>query len=274
LALKPRKAVLDMAPYSPPSAGRAGKLRLDFNENTVGCSPRVIEFLKTKICEDQLSIYPEYTKVKPALANFFNVKPDDLLLTNGTDEAIQVLINTYIDDADEVIILRPSYAMYRFYAEVAGARIKDVDYIPGTLEFPLAQLLDAITPATRAILISNPNNPTGPNPGNWLVTASSASGTPNDEGGLSWSYSGSGTSEGATGSYAWSGESTADTSSASSSSSGSGDDWWSSSSASSSSWDTWDQSSSSAVTASVTTHWTLSSTGSTWVRMGCSRAPR
>ena len=158
---EPRKAVLKMAPYSPPSSGRADKLRLDFNENTVGCSPRVIEFLSKKLCEQQLSIYPEYTQVKPALAAFFKVAPDELLLTNGTDEAIQVLVNTYVDDDDEVIILRPSYAMYRFYAEVAGAKIKDIDYLPGTLAFPLEHLLEAITPATRAILISNPNNPTG-----------------------------------------------------------------------------------------------------------------
>jgi histidinol-phosphate aminotransferase len=150
-----------MAPYSPPSSGRSGKLRLDFNENTVGCSPGVIAFLQSKLCEQQLSIYPEYTAVKPALAAFFKVNPAQLLLTNGTDEAIQVLINTYIDDDDEVVILRPSYAMYRFYAEVAGANIKEIDYIPGTLAFPLAQLLDSITPATRAVLISNPNNPTG-----------------------------------------------------------------------------------------------------------------
>jgi histidinol-phosphate aminotransferase len=150
-----------MAPYSPPSAGRANKLRLDFNENTVGCSPRVIEFLSKKLCEQQLSVYPEYTRVKPALAAFFKVAPDELLLTNGTDEAIQVLINTYVDDDDEVIILRPAYAMYRFYAEVAGASIKEVDYVRGTLAFPLAELRDAITPATRAVLISNPNNPTG-----------------------------------------------------------------------------------------------------------------
>jgi histidinol-phosphate aminotransferase len=150
-----------MAPYSPPTGGRADKLRLDFNENTVGCSPRVIEFLTKKLCERQLSIYPEYTRVKPALAAFFKVAPDELLLTNGTDEAIQVLINTYVDDNGEVIILRPSYAMYTFYSEVAGAKIKEVDYTPGTLAFPLAELLEAITPATRAILISNPNNPTG-----------------------------------------------------------------------------------------------------------------
>ena len=160
-SIKPRKAVLDMAPYSPPSGGRAGKLRLDFNENTVGCSPRVIAFLQSKLCEQQLSIYPEYTRAKPALAEFFKVSPDELLLTNGTDEAIQVLVNTYIDDGDEVIILRPSYAMYRFYSEVAGAKIREIDYIPGTLAFPLDQLLQSITPDTRAILISNPNNPTG-----------------------------------------------------------------------------------------------------------------
>jgi len=161
LPIKPRKAVEQMAPYSPPSGGRAGKLRLDFNENTVGCSPRVIEFLRNKLCEQQLSIYPEYTKAKPALAKFFGVEADELLLTNGTDEAIQVLVNTYLDDGDDVIILRPSYAMYRFYCEVAGASIQDIDYRKVTLEFPLEELLDAITPATRAILISNPNNPTG-----------------------------------------------------------------------------------------------------------------
>ncbi|HTA45028.1 MAG TPA: histidinol-phosphate transaminase [Bryobacteraceae bacterium] len=161
MALKPRKAVLDMAPYSPPSSGRAGKMRLDFNENTVGCSPRVIEFLRSRLCEQQLSIYPEYTHVKPALATFFKVEPDELLLTNGTDEAIQVLVNTYLDDEDEVIILRPSYAMYRFYAEVAGAKVKEIDYRPRTLAFPLEELLDTTTPDTKAILISNPNNPTG-----------------------------------------------------------------------------------------------------------------
>lgn len=161
MALEPRKAVLRMAPYSPPSGGRAGKLRLDFNENTVGCSPRVIEFLRARLCEQQLSIYPEYTKAKPALAAFFKVSPDELLLTNGTDEAIQVLINTYIDDEAEVLIPRPSYAMYRFYAELAGAKINEIDYKPPTLAFPLDELLDSVTQDTRAILISNPNNPTG-----------------------------------------------------------------------------------------------------------------
>lgn len=159
--LQPRGAVQRMAPYSPPSSGRAGKLRLDFNENTVGASPRVLEALQRALSADALAVYPEYVETKPALAAFFGVAADEFILSNGTDEAIQVLVNTYVDDEDEVIILHPSYAMYRFYSEVAGARIVEVSYRAGSLEFPLEELLAAITPRTRAILISNPNNPTG-----------------------------------------------------------------------------------------------------------------
>lgn len=159
--LRPRKAVLDMAPYSPPTSGRAGKLRLDFNENTVGASPRVVEYLKNHVCESGLSVYPEYDEARPKLAGFFGVAPEELLLTNGTDEAIQVLVNTFVDDGDDVVLLRPSYAMYRFYAEVAGASIREIDYRSEDLAFPVEELLEAVRTDTRAILIANPNNPTG-----------------------------------------------------------------------------------------------------------------
>lgn len=158
---RPREAVVRMAPYSPPTGGRRGKLRLDFNENTVGCSPRVIEFLRRSLQPDGLAVYPEYTEARPALAAFFGVPPDQLLLSNGTDEAIQVIVNTYVDAGDDVLLLRPSYAMYRFYCEVAGAAIRELDYRPGDLAFPLEELLAAIRPSTKAILIANPNNPTG-----------------------------------------------------------------------------------------------------------------
>jgi histidinol-phosphate aminotransferase len=159
--IRPREAVLKMAPYSPPTAGRAGKLRLDFNENTVGCSPRVIEFLKQRLDAGGLAVYPEYGEAKTALAAFFRVAPDQFIFTNGTDEAIQVFINTYVDDGQEVLLPRPAYAMYRFYAQVAGATVREIDYEGPAMDFPLAAMLDAITPETRAVLIANPNNPTG-----------------------------------------------------------------------------------------------------------------
>jgi histidinol-phosphate aminotransferase len=150
-----------MAPYSPPTAGRAGKLRLDFNENTVGCSPAVVRALVSAITQERLTIYPEYEATREALSAFFSMPQSQFLLTNGTDEAIQVLINTFVDDDEEVIVLTPSYAMYRFYAEVAGAKVLNLPYRAGSLAFPLEELLSGVTPATRAILISNPNNPTG-----------------------------------------------------------------------------------------------------------------
>ena len=160
-ALRPRPAVERMAPYHPPTGGRMDRLRLDFNENTLGCSETVTQFIAEHLVENQLAVYPEYGTAVEELAQFFKVEQNEFTLTNGTDEAIQVLVNTYVDDDDDVIILQPSYAMYRFYCEVAGAQIREIPYRAGTLQFPLQELLGAIRPSTRLILISNPNNPTG-----------------------------------------------------------------------------------------------------------------
>jgi histidinol-phosphate aminotransferase len=150
-----------MDAYRPPTHGRRNKLRLDFNENTVGAPPHVLDFIKRYVTAADLAIYPEYEHALEDLALYFSVGIDELTLTNGTDEAIQLTINTYVDTGDEVLILRPSYAMYRFYSQLAGAKVDEIDYRPGTLEFPLEELLERITPQTQAILISNPNNPTG-----------------------------------------------------------------------------------------------------------------
>jgi histidinol-phosphate aminotransferase len=159
--LTPRRAVLAMAPYHPPTGARRNKLRLDFNENTVGAPAHVIDFIKRYLTSADLSMYPEYGNAIEDLSKHFGVAENELTLTNGTDEAIHLLINTYIEEGSEVLILRPSYAMYKFYSQLGGARIHELDYRPGTFAFPLEELLEKITPATRAVLISNPNNPTG-----------------------------------------------------------------------------------------------------------------
>src|SRR3989338_8428213 len=101
--IKCREAVRKMEKYCPPLEGRKGKLRLDFNENTLGCSPKVIEALKNISIED-ISVYPEYSKFKGKLANYLCVSTEQLVLTNGTDEAIKVIMDTYLDNDDEIII--------------------------------------------------------------------------------------------------------------------------------------------------------------------------
>ncbi len=158
--IKPRKAVIEMDEYNPPTSGRDGYIRLDFNENTTGCSPKVIEALR-KINQEKLSVYPEYTSLRKKLAEFLKVKYTQVMPTNATDEAISTIIETYVERGkDEVIIPIPSFAMFRFYAQLNEAIIKEVFY-NNDLSFPAGKILDEISPKTKLIIIASPNNPTG-----------------------------------------------------------------------------------------------------------------
>jgi histidinol-phosphate aminotransferase len=121
----------------------------------------VIEALAGALDAASLAVYPEYGEAKRTIARYFGVQPEQFVFSNGTDEAIQVFINTYVDDHQEVLLLKPAYAMSRFYAELAGARLREVEYPAPGMEFPLEALLACVTPETRAIILANPNNPTG-----------------------------------------------------------------------------------------------------------------
>ncbi|HTW56495.1 MAG TPA: histidinol-phosphate transaminase [Terriglobales bacterium] len=156
--LSPRAAVRNVPAYHPPLAGRNG-LRLDFNENTVGCSPRVFERLRRLTAED-LTRYPEREPVETQVANFLEIPPAELLLTNGVDEAIHLLCQTYLDPGDEALIVVPTYSMYRIYMTAAGAQVADIP-TKHNFEFPADALRNRITRSTRLIAIANPNNPTG-----------------------------------------------------------------------------------------------------------------
>lgn len=160
--LEPRFAIRNMRPYSPPTSGRAAFERLDFNENTVGCSPAVLAALQGLSAAD-LAVYPDYEEVLGRLSGFFGVDGSQLVLTNGTDEAIQLVVNTYVEPGDEVIVLTPTYAMYRFYAEVAGARVVEVPLVDTGREFvvDLEAVLATVSDRTKAVFLPNPNNPTG-----------------------------------------------------------------------------------------------------------------
>jgi histidinol-phosphate aminotransferase len=156
--LKPRAALQRLEPYHPPLAGRRG-LRLDFNESTVGCSPRVLSVLQ-RLDAELLAQYPERDPVEQQVARFLGLDPAQLLLTNGVDEAIHLVSECYLDENSEAMIVVPTFGMYRLYAECTGARMVAVQ-AGENFEFPATQVLAGITPQTRLIAIANPNNPTG-----------------------------------------------------------------------------------------------------------------
>jgi histidinol-phosphate aminotransferase len=156
--LSARKAVREMHEYHPPLAGRRG-LRLDFNENTEGCSPRVLARIQGITAED-LARYPEREPVEAMVAAHLNLPADQVLLTNGVDEAIHLLCEAYLDPADEVIVVTPTFSMYEIFAEMTGAKVTRVR-CDEDLRFPQDKVLAQITPATKLIAVASPNNPTG-----------------------------------------------------------------------------------------------------------------
>jgi histidinol-phosphate aminotransferase len=156
--LEARAAVKNLHAYRPPLAGRTG-LRLDFNESTVGCSPRVLARLRSLDAE-LLARYPEREPVEKEVASFLGLEPAQVLLTNGVDEAIHLLCATYLDPGDEALIVVPTFAMYAVFAQAEGARV--VEVLAGdNFTFPAQDLLAKLSPRTRLIAVANPNNPTG-----------------------------------------------------------------------------------------------------------------
>ena len=158
-----RRAVLAMAPYGAPEEGRARKLRLDFNENTVGCSPAVLRAL-SRMTAEQMAIYPEYQATTRRLSRFFRVRPEEIHLTNGIDDALHLIADTFIEDGDSVLVAEPTFDMYRFFSELAGARVTALRY-DDEMKFPVADVLRELRGSSpsipRVLFIANPNNPTG-----------------------------------------------------------------------------------------------------------------
>jgi histidinol-phosphate aminotransferase len=156
--LNARAAVKSLHAYRPPLAGRQG-LRLDFNESTIGCSPRVLARLRSLDAE-ALARYPEREPVEAQVADFLGLEAPQVLLTNGVDEAIHLLCSTYLESGDEAIMVVPTFAMYSIFAQAEGANLIPI-LSEENFSFPLRKLLSRISPRTRVIAVANPNNPTG-----------------------------------------------------------------------------------------------------------------
>ena len=154
----PRARVQAIKEYHPP-LGCRDKMRLDFNENTLACSPKVREAL-AEVSMGALTRYPERQPVEAMVAAHLGLKAEQVALTNGVDEAIHVLFETFLEANDELLLPVPTYTMYEVYASATDARVIAVE-AADDLQFPFERLLAAITPSTKVIAIANPNSPSG-----------------------------------------------------------------------------------------------------------------
>ena len=152
-------------------------VRLHLNENTGGCSPAVVEAVRS-FDGAGLATYPDYRAAVTETAAHYGVDPECLVLTNGLDEGVLLASIGYLGTRApealvqagasyvapggqaEVIVATPAFETYVTAARAMGARVVAVPPGPD-FAFPLAGVLKAITPNTRLVYINNPNNPTG-----------------------------------------------------------------------------------------------------------------
>ncbi len=155
-----RQAIEQLRPYKPPISGRKGHVRLDFNENTNGPSPVVLDALKS-LDVTELSGYPDYTDVLEKIAQYRKCAIENLVLTGGIDNALELIYNVYVNPEDTVVFAVPTFSMYEFYADRIGAKVVKVPY-RNDFSYPFDEVMDAITTTAPSLLIvANPNNPTG-----------------------------------------------------------------------------------------------------------------
>lgn len=162
-----RPNVLDIEPYKPgkPTSEVAKELglkqiiKLASNESPLGPSIKAQQAIRKSIKD--LSLYPEGTGMvlREAIAKRWKVKPENVILGNGSNEVIELILHAFLNEGEEIITCRPSFLVYFLSAKVFNAKLIEVPlkyYL-----YDLDAIASKITPKTKVIFIANPNNPTG-----------------------------------------------------------------------------------------------------------------
>ncbi|NPV52318.1 MAG: histidinol-phosphate transaminase [Firmicutes bacterium] len=162
-----RKTLERIEPYSPGKPieevqrefGIQEVIKLASNENPLGPSPRAIEAAISAL--RRVSLYPDAggRDLKDAIARRYSLSPENVCLGNGADEIIRMLAEAFLEEGDTVLSVEPTFTQYKFAADLMGQSYASVPLI--NMQFDLEGLRKAITPRTKLIFISNPNNPTG-----------------------------------------------------------------------------------------------------------------
>ena len=160
-SIKVRKAISSMGYYDPPLENRNPEeyMLMDFNEPPLPPPPEVVEKI-ADLLKNRIHAYPIYGDFLDKLGEYVGVPTENLLLTNGSDQGIDVILRCLLENGDEVKMAQPGFPMFRQIAGTLGCSI-DGPKFPADFRFPHEELKASVNEKTRLIVVINPNNPTG-----------------------------------------------------------------------------------------------------------------
>jgi len=157
--IRAKPEVEALTPYVAPLEGRRSLLRLDFNESTVGPSPRVVDAIRS-LPPDAYGTYPEYAGLNEAYATTLGVPASHVEAFNGVDAAIRAVFDAYGEKGSTFLTTVPTFGYYEPCAQQHGMVIDEVPYADD-LQYPLAAITRKLEARPRLLFVCNPNNPTG-----------------------------------------------------------------------------------------------------------------
>ena len=139
--------------------GITGCIKLASNENPLGPSSKAVSAVKKAL--ENVNRYPDGSGfyLTQALAKTLDVDPGQIILGNGSNELIELLVRTFTGPGDEVITADPSFIAYKIIAQAAGCA--NVVVPCKDMRHDLDAMAERITDRTKLVFVANPNNPTG-----------------------------------------------------------------------------------------------------------------
>ncbi|WP_370979277.1 histidinol-phosphate transaminase [Agaribacterium sp. ZY112] len=155
-----KEHLYQLGTYKPPLDGRDPErfTLLDFNERTVPVSKLIAQDVADWVLSGRMQMYPSYGDICELIAAYSDVDVAQVMITNGSDQGIDLVFRSCCEAGAEVIIPGPSFPMYLQSASIEAALIHEPQY---TREhgYPLDAVLALVNERTRVIVVSNPNNP-------------------------------------------------------------------------------------------------------------------
>lgn len=136
--------------------------KLSSNENILGPSPMATKAMVESMHQlHEYSFRDDFPILQAISTSDSRLKTNMLFAANGGSEVIQMICKAFLNPNDECIISTPTFIAYKNYIKNEGALVKDVPLDTTNFTIDVNAILGAITPATRLIFVTNPNNPTG-----------------------------------------------------------------------------------------------------------------